>query len=152
MLVCGHVVLAIDQIGTLIGRKINAEDVEAWTWRLVERGKQISTSEYLGAVQWLQVWTRRVAQWWTGKFDLLLTPTIAQPPPPLGTLVMTPGDPDGGWKRLTDLIQFTPAYNVTGQPAISLPLFLNREGLPIGIQLVAPLGARGSAYTGRLAA
>jgi amidase len=138
--VCGHAAATIDQIGNLLGRKINAEDVEPWTWRLYERGSQISASEYLGAIQGLQVWTRRVAQWWAENFDLLLTPTIAQPPPPLGTLVMTPEEPDRGWQRLTDLIQFTPAYNATGKPAISLPLHWNREGLPIGVQLVAAFG------------
>ena len=138
--VSSHTAAAIDQIGTLFGRKINLEDVEPWTWRLVEQGRQVSVSDYLGAIQWLQVWSRRVAQWWSEKFDLLLTPTIAEPPPTLGALVMTPEDPDRGFQRLTDLAQFTPAYNVTGQPAVSLPLYWNREGLPIGIQLVAPFG------------
>ena len=140
IVVSAHTVAAIDQIGTLLGRAINAEDVESWTWRLIERGRQISAGEYLGAIAGLQVWTRRMAQWWAGDFDLLLTPTIAQPPPALGTLVMTPEDPDRGWQRLTELIQFTPAYNATGQPAISLPLHWNDEGLPIGIQLVAAFG------------
>jgi amidase len=71
---------------------------------------------------------------------LLLTPTIAAPPPPLGTLVADPRNPSEGWNRLLDLIQFTPAYNITGQPAVSLPLHWNAEGLPIGTQLVAAFG------------
>jgi amidase len=97
-------------------------------------------SEHLEEIQWLQVESRRVAQWWSEKLDLLLTPTIAEPPPPLGTLVMTPEDPDRGFQRLTDLVQFTPVHNIAGQPAVSLPLYWNSESLPIGIQSVAPFG------------
>jgi amidase len=70
----------------------------------------------------------------------LLTPTIAEPPPPLGTLVADPANPTGGLRRLMDLLQFTPAYNITGQPAVSVPLYWNHEGLPIGSQLVAAFG------------
>jgi amidase len=100
----------------------------------------LSAAQYLGEIQWLQVWARRVGQWWASGYDLLLTPTIAEPPPPLGTLVASKEDPTKGWNRLLDLMQFTPAYNITGQPAISLPLYWNAAGLPIGAQLVAALG------------
>jgi amidase len=138
--VCGHAVFALEQIGALLGRRLNAEDVELWTWSVAERGFSMPVGQYLAAIQWLQVWSRRVAQWWSDGFDLLLTPTIAAPPPPLGTLVAKPEDPAAGWARLMALIQFTPQYNATGQPAISLPLSWNAQGLPIGIQLVAGFG------------
>ncbi|MGH8012307.1 MAG: amidase [Candidatus Binataceae bacterium] len=135
-----HAMLALDQIGTMVGRKLNAEDVELWTWAVAERGFAMPASRYLAAITWLQQWSRRMAGWWADGFDLLLTPTIAAPPPPLGTLVATPEDPRGGWRRVMELIQFTPAYNGTGQPAISLPLYWNAQGLPIGVQLVAAFG------------
>ena len=138
--VCGHGVLALEQIGALIGRKLTAEDVELWTWTAVERGFSMPVGRYLAAISWLQVWSRRVAQWWSGGFDLLLTPTIAAPPPPLGTLVASREDPRAGWTRLTNLLQFTPQYNATGQPAISLPLYWNAQGLPVGVQLVSAFG------------
>lgn len=138
--VCGHGVMTLEQIGTLMGRKITAEDVELWTWNAVEPGFAMPAGRYLAAINWLQVWSRRVAQWWADGFDLLLTPIIAQPPPKLGTLVATREDPRGGWKRLMDLLQFTPQFNATGQPAVSLPLYWNAQGLPIGIQLVAAFG------------
>lgn len=93
---------------------------------MAERGLRVSASEYLASIHWLQVWSRRIAKWWSDeKFDLLLTPTIAEPPPPLGELVTTREDPTAGWERLTEVIQFTPPYNATGQPAISLPLHWN---------------------------
>jgi amidase len=53
----------------------------------------------LASIHWLQVWTRRIAKWWSDeKFDLLLTPTIAEPPPPLGELITTREDPTAGWE------------------------------------------------------
>jgi amidase len=138
--VCCHTVLTLEQIGVTIGKKITRDDVEFWTWTLVERGARLSAGQYLAAIHWLQLWSRRVSQWWSEGFDLLLTPTIAEPPPPLGTLVTSREAPTRGWERLMDLIQFTPPYNATGQPAISLPLYWNGAGLPIGTQLVAAFG------------
>jgi amidase len=136
-----HTVLALEQIGAMVGKKIGRDDVELWTWTIAERGLKVSAGEYLAAIYWLQVWTRRIAKWWSEeKFDLLLTPTIAEPPPPLGELVTTREDPTAGWERLMEVIQFTPPYNATGQPAISLPLHWNAAGLPIGAHLVAGFG------------
>jgi amidase len=138
--VASHTVTTLRQLEQLVGRKLTREDVELWTWSFVERGMRISAEQYLGAVNWLQAWSRRVAGWWTEGFDLLLTPTIAEPPPPLGILVADPANPTGGLRRLMDLLQFTPAYNITGQPAVSVPLYWNHGGLPIGSQLVAAFG------------
>lgn len=138
--VASHTVHTLALLGQAIGRPLTQNDVELWTWTVAERGRRLSAGQYLSAIHWLQVWTRRVVQWWTDGFDLLLTSTLAAPPPPLGTLVADPHDPGAGWNRLLDLIQFTPAYNITGQPAISLPLHWNAAGLPIGIQLVAAFG------------
>ncbi len=135
-----HTVQTLEDISKLVGKTITQEDVELWTWSFAQRGFRLSAAQYLGEIQWLQVWARRVGQWWASGYDLLLTPTIAEPPPPLGTLVASKEDPTKGWNRLLDLMQFTPAYNITGQPAISLPLYWNAAGLPIGAQLVAALG------------
>ena len=73
----------------------------------------------------------------TPGFDLLVCPVLNGPPPPLGWLT----DPIEGLGRVTAIMQFTAQFNVTGQPAISLPLSWNDAGLPIGVQLVAPFGA-----------
>jgi amidase len=137
-------VSAIDQYEQIAGRKINAEDVEPGTWYFIERGQDISASRYLSSIQWVHGWTRRVAHWWSDQgFDILLTPTIAIPPPTLGTLIAARGSPTGHIERLMATIQFTPQFNATGQPAISLPLYWNAQGLPIGTQLVAPFGGEG---------
>jgi len=73
-------------------------------------------------------------------FDLLLTPTLGEPPPPLGSFDDSGPDPMAAFERAFLCGCFTAAFNATGQPAISLPLHWSEDGLPIGVQLVAPLG------------
>jgi amidase len=85
----------------------------------------------------MHAFTRRVASWWESGFDLLLTPTLAEPPPLLGDLAGTNPNPAEAWRRNGEVAAFTPLFNVTGQPAISLPLHWSAEGLPVGVQLVA---------------
>jgi len=121
-------------------RTIGEQDVEVATWLLAQRGRGLSTSEYLQAVVWLQGYTRRVASWWDAGFDLLLTPTIAHPPQHLGEFAPRPDNPLHPLLRTVPIIVFTSPFNATGQPAISLPLYWSPDGLPIGIQLVAAYG------------
>ena len=78
-----------------------------------------------------------MARWWEQGFDVLVTPTIAAPPPRIGELAATPSDPATGTGKTFALIPFTTQFNVTGQPAVSLPLAWSSAGLPIGVQLVA---------------
>jgi amidase len=91
---------------------------------------------YAGAIGRLQLRARRIASFWAD-FDLLLTPTLAMPPVPLGWDT-EPDDPREQFDRAAQFTPFTAAFNVTGQPAVSLPLHRTDEGLPIGVQLVGP--------------
>jgi amidase len=76
--------------------------------------------------------------WWSGAgYDLLLTPTCAEPPPVLGDVVGTAENPLHGFGRATAFAIYTAPFNVTGQPAASVPLYWSAAGLPIGVQLVA---------------
>ncbi|MEO6318821.1 MAG: amidase family protein [Acidimicrobiales bacterium] len=122
------------------GTEVGPSDVEPLTWALAELGRSANAAEWLWAREWLQVNARETAAWWTEGHDLLLTPTIAEPPPLLGTFDSPPDNPLHGLFRAAEVVPFTPPFNGTGQPAISLPLHWNADGLPIGVQLVAAFG------------
>ena len=134
----------LDTWGRALGRELTADDVEAGTWLMATAGREISAVAHVEAVSAMQAWSRRMASWWTAAddapaFDLLLTPTLGEPPVPLGTF-SDPDDPVAAMRRAGAFTPFTPAINMTGQPAISLPLHVTPDGLPVGIQLVAAYG------------
>jgi amidase len=120
-----------------LGRDISGE-LEPMNTLFATMGSQISGVEYVAAIEELQAWTRRVAPWWDDH-DLLVVPTSPEPPVRLGELAPTNTDPNVG-ARMSRLVSFCSPFDVTGQPALSLPLHWNEEGLPIGVQLVAAYG------------
>ncbi len=121
--------------GTVLRRPVDDAELEPGNAFFRAVGAQLSAARYLETVNWLHGFTRRMSSWWC-EHDLLVTPCLAGPPPPLGWL----SDPEHGLQRVIQLIQFTPQFNITGQPAVSLPLHWSRDGLPIGVQIVAPYG------------
>jgi amidase len=122
-----------------LGRAATEEDLEPLSWALVQLGRSLSADQYLVAVQGLQKIARQIAGYFEG-IDVLLTPTLAEPPAPLGTFDSPLDEPLAGLLRAAAYVPFTPAFNVTGQPGISLPLFWNEAGLPIGVQFVGRFG------------
>ena len=130
----------LDQFGVLLGRPITADDVEPLTWALAEEGRARSAGRYLADTGLHQMVGRAIAAWHETGFDLLLTPTMAEPPVPLGTYDQSGPDPMDAFRRAIPAGAFTAIFNSTGQPAISLPLHWNDAGLPIGVQLAAPFG------------
>jgi len=122
-----------------VGRAATEGEVEPLTWALVQLGRSLNSGQYLTAVQGLQRITRQIAAAFE-RFDVLLTPTLGEPPAPLGTFDSPPDEPLAGLFRAAAYVPFTPPFNVTGQPAISLPLHWNDAGLPIGVQFVGRFG------------
>ncbi len=130
----------LDQFGAQSGRKVTEDDVEPLTWALAEEGWRRSAAQYLEAIAQHQQISRMIAGWFESGFDLLLTPTMGELPTPLGTFDDSGPEPIAAIQRAAKTAAFTALYNATGQPAISVPLCWSEEGLPIGIQLVAPFG------------
>jgi len=121
----------------LLGRPIGDDEIEPRNAAHRRAGKQMGVVSYLESRAWLGLWTSRMADWWTGH-DLLLTPTVAAPPPRLGWF--TEDGPEQEEAHITSFMPYTAQFNMTGQPAISLPLHWTRGGLPVGVQLVSPYG------------
>src|SRR5436305_1321724 len=140
MMYATHVARMVDVLGELTGASFGPDDLDPLNWALTELGRACTAQQYLATVDWLHGYTRRMAGWWASGFDLLLTPTLPQPPPPLGTFTPSREDPVAAGMRAAQFAGFTSPFNMTGQPAISLPLEWNDEGLPIGIQLAAAYG------------
>jgi amidase len=108
--------------------------------------RQLTAVDYVRAVDTIRMHSRIVVGFWD-THDVLVTPTLPRTAPPLGTLgadLATAGD------EYMNFITFTYPYNCTGQPAITLPLGMDSNGLPIGVQLVGP--PRGEALILGLAA
>jgi amidase len=131
---------AIEAFGELLGREIGPDDMDCDNWAVTRMGQQVSATRYLAAVEAHHRYQRDVAAWWANGFDLLVTPTIAAPPPRVGEIRPDPAKPLDAFMRSGSLLPFTLPFNVTGQPAVSLPLHWNDAGLPIGVQLVAAFG------------
>jgi amidase len=139
----------IDSYSFAVGRKPADEEIEPLTRVMIEFGRKRTAPEYLMAVQTLQIFARRIAQFMQN-YDLILTPVLAEPPVPLGTFAPKPEDAMAGMKRSGLFAPFTAIQNMTGQPAMSVPLFWNDAGLPIGVQFAARYGDEATLF--RLAA
>jgi amidase len=99
---------------------------------------ELSATDYLRALDWLHDYSRQLIAMWDG-IDVLLTPTLALPPIEIGALEPKEDEPPIQMlMNSATWVPFTPVWNVTGQPAISLPLHQTAGGLPVGVQLVGP--------------
>ncbi len=122
-----HVASELDRIGRMVGEEITEGDVEPETWAQARAGRHVGAVAYWEATQAMHAWSRRVAEWWQDH-DLLVTPTMACTTPRLGQI------------DVLAMVAFTLPFNVTGQPAISLPVHSSADGLPVGAQLVGGYG------------
>jgi len=135
--VSSNVTRALEAWGARLEKTIGPGDVETLTWSLAERGRSTSAADLLATLEYAHAFGRRLAAWWESGFDLLLTPSTSAPPPEIGYMTSSPEEPLRAFLRAAPYGVFTFPFNMSGQPAISLPGHLTASGLPIGAQLVA---------------
>ncbi|MBC7247453.1 MAG: amidase [Actinobacteria bacterium] len=132
-----------------LGKEPTPDQLEPLTWALIEMARGFTAPQYMMAVTALQRFSRDVARQSEG-LDVWISPTLPEPPPPLGTFDSPPDNPLQGIIRAADFVPFTVVCNITGLPAMSVPLHWSEEGSPIGVQLIAKFGDEATLF--RLAA
>ena len=125
------------------------DQVEPLTWAQKEMSDQYSAADYILAMQTLQGISREFARFFQD-YDVLLTPTLAEPPLPLGSFNSPPDNPLQGFYRSAEFVCFAPVCNMTGQPGMSVPLFWNNDNLPVGSHFIGRFGEEATLF--RLAA
>lgn len=123
-----------------VGREPDEDEIEPLTRAYWERGERITAGEYLSAIEELQRFSRGVARFLTG-FDCFVTPTLSTPPALLGHITSTPDDPFRALRHGGATVEYAGVIaNITGNPAMSLPLSWNDGGLPIGVHVLGRFG------------
>ena len=159
-MVCGETRAGIEEAEEMVGRKATSAEFEPLTWALNLLGQQFSAGDFARAVHILKDSSQRMGSFFE-EYDLLLTPTLATPPPKTGalqpqgtdltamkllgrlnagTLLRTFADIDALAEETFAFIPCLPPFNASGQPAMSVPLHWNDEGLPIGMHFVGRYG------------
>ena len=130
---------ALETRATVLGRALKSDDVERITWERVELGRTFSATDYARAIHTVHR-TGRVVARFLERYDVLITPTMAKPPHPLGVLSLSSPDSAAFMAARSASVGFTSLFNSSGHPAMSVPLSMSRSGLPLGVQFVARFG------------
>ena len=160
VMLCGQLAADLRMFPLATGKRVRRQDFEVETWALALLGRSLRADLHAAAVTWLQLEARRISTW-CEQYDVLLTPTLASPPPVHGALRPP------SWQRLAldlagrlgaggllkwsgmlgdaarqafSFIPWTPVFNATGQPAMSVPIEWTEDGLPVGMHFVARYG------------
>ncbi len=123
----------------LTNRAPSPDNVQPLTYAFYQLGRAITAADYLDAIVMFQTAGRQVAQWHQ-TYDVWLTPTLGAPPAEIGVIDTSQSDIAAATGPLLGYVPFTPLQNITGQPAINLPLHWNKAGLPIGVQFAGRFG------------
>ncbi len=129
--------VSLSRFEEMIGRPLTDDEFEPMNRAQANFAKLFTSIDYARAQGAVAQFRRAVQAWWTQGWDLLLTPTLGQVPLPLGSFANNAAQPMAPLAAAGVFVPFTPPWNTSGQPAISLPLHWTAEGLPVGVQLVA---------------
>jgi amidase len=138
-----HIALSIAYSGMVGGHEPTADDMEPMSWAIFSMVKKLGAVESMAAAVQLQSHTRRLVSF-LEPYDALLTPALAERPLALGTLDTAAPEPMSTFSRSGLFTPFTPVFNASGQPGISLPLYQGEDGLPLGVQLVGRPAGEGA--------
>ncbi|GAA6155042.1 amidase [Pyruvatibacter sp. HU-CL02332] len=138
-LIASSTALALDMRGEALGRPIAQQEVENITWAIAENGRSLSGTDVARGTLLIHQFSRQVAAF-MNDYDVLLSPTLALPPVPLGTVNMD-GDDIGAYIDINArYMPFAGLFNMTGQPSMSVPMHWTDDGLPVGMMFTGPFG------------
>ena len=138
-IVTASLTFALETRAAALGRVLKEDDVERITWQRVQLGRSLSAADYARAIHTVHR-TGRVVARFLETYDVLLTPTMAKPPYPLGVLDLSTTDPAAFAAARSASVGFTALFNSSGHPAMSVPLGMSQSGLPLGVQFAARFG------------
>jgi Asp-tRNA(Asn)/Glu-tRNA(Gln) amidotransferase A subunit family amidase len=134
-----NVAVACSARSKVLGREPGPEEIEPATRALLENARRASAEDLALALQWGHGLGRRLGAFFT-RYDVMLTPVYTNPPLPIGSLSMQISDLDAYTRTLQPERPFTGMFNMSGGPAMSVPLHWTRDRLPVGIHFGADFG------------
>ena len=145
VLIASNVRLALRRRAQALGRKLGPGDVDRVTWAAVEEAGSMTAEAYADAIQTIHRHSRRMAGFHR-TYDVLMSPTLATPPVALGAHHMD--NPDlAAWRdAMRTFSPFTSSFNMSGQPAMSVPLAWTPDGLPLGVMFAAGFGEEATLF------
>ena len=139
VIISANIRATLEARAAALGRELKPGDVERLTWARAVDGHTARAADYARSIGVVHRIGRVVARFFT-RYDILLSPTMCQPPFPLGVLDLMTDDVERYTKAILGSIGFTSLFNSSGNPAMSVPLAWSKSGLPIGVQFAAPFG------------
>jgi len=145
VLVASNVSLSLKRHASELGRSISPDDVDRVTWNAIEFSSTLNVEAYPAALASLHRQSRRMAAFHK-VYDLVVSPTLAKPPVPLGVLRTDNDDLEAYRRELVSFMPFTQLFNMTGQPSMTVPLYWSAANLPIGVMFSAPFGGEATLF------
>ncbi len=136
IIMAAGVASTVAQYAAARGRPASPSEFENVTWQIAQIGSEAPASAYVTAAQTLHRVGRQVGRFFE-KYDVLITPTLSKPPLQLGILDMMSEDAEAYIEALWGYASLTPLFNVSGGPAMSVPLHWTPDNLPVGVQFVS---------------